>query len=1144
MAVINENLFVGFGGSGGKTLAKFAELTTSDKSLSEEMVKKVSFLLCDTDEKELNAAMTAIKRAFDNSELTPHVDGIQLATGVKDITTHIDSKYSKLSPEGKERFSEVWWVDSIKNPFVADNIDENPKYGASQCPAIASFLAWDKGKKIEETIDRVVEELKHRLPVGGDSQDVGVTFVSSLAGGTGRGCWQLLGFMIRESFAKHGLKAIPTAFFYDKSVFEKIALPEDKLRQSVNSLTGFSEAIMWARNAHVGSSSNQKIDYFLPHLERPESKEHDIIDCKNPTYSKKGISPVTSVWGIFNKSVSVAGLIDPDMYYDMTAGCLYAELLLTSKKSNRIGKFGSIGSAVWDVPIKGIRKLLKKKLMHQVCTDLLSGSGSSPSNSPEGLEVFEFSNIKYFDVDLKDSNSILAKIQHALASPTSNLDKALKDSNAKNAYKQAKSLDSISNNNIAEICVESLGGTFAKSGIRDTQSEVNKALIAKVNSTINSKMDALGNDAGASARLDISQTIVAKLHVSKQALDEISRSKKDPAAPIHAEVKKWSGFEYFSMKPWKRWGTKEINTILGMVPSARKLIAWRRVAEMLSAACSEAIATIGDTSSGHDAVEKLNGLAKNYEASISAQEKDFFTKQIDAENGKWDLKTGQLFQGDRFVQRRLKPAFTDEDWRDVLSGMQGQNYKDTLAKVKKILNEFMSNHAADEESVLLFEVQLSRSLDQLEGSLILDEEELQGHFNFTKVLKTILIAWQQHLKGMGQSDSRDALKAQFEEDFGLELIEKDGYLHLPADPKNPMDLLISMELILSKSCDAFFVLENNDHRIGGDNVYLFCPSDDTHTTEDGKLKKDILTKLKAKSGLADARLTEQFSPLPGITPYMLVAVSHVSVTRVQTDDNIEVEYATLHNDEPFDNIVSLRYWKQPVLTHWLEDAERDDGKSFFEGDGGQIYGLGYTDPRSVKDPLYKARRWNPWLIEDVSAIERRKNECLDAELYSLLGNYSTEIKAELKESCVADLKHLLQKQEIWTMPLVKKSGSSNFKFTRKVIGESSMEDGYSFNTDSFGGDNKKIGSIRKLELEFMENLDLREAVLEEFNLFTSGIVSGGVIRKEVFKDLVKALHGYLAELKENPGGAAGNRLKFVDHIGELISRIESGWSKL
>ena len=178
--------------------------------------------------------------------------------------------------------------------------------------------------------------------------------------------------MIREAFSKQNIEVVPTAFFYDKACFDSVAKPADQIRMSVNSLTGLSEVIMWIRNSH---SDSGKIDYYLPHLGAPENTDHDIVTSGSGIPSKTGQSPITGAWVVFGKSKSVETLPLPDDYYGMMAGCLFSEMFLTSENSNRTGRFGSMGSAKWRVPIKRIKELIKKQILITTCQDVIKGSG-------------------------------------------------------------------------------------------------------------------------------------------------------------------------------------------------------------------------------------------------------------------------------------------------------------------------------------------------------------------------------------------------------------------------------------------------------------------------------------------------------------------------------------------------------------------------------------------------------------------------------------------------------------------------------------------------------------------------------------------------------------------------------------------------
>ena len=73
-------LFVGFGGSGGKTLAAFARMVADDSELADQGDRKFYFLLVDTDSGDLKRAKAMIEKEFRRSaNSSPVIETLDLA---------------------------------------------------------------------------------------------------------------------------------------------------------------------------------------------------------------------------------------------------------------------------------------------------------------------------------------------------------------------------------------------------------------------------------------------------------------------------------------------------------------------------------------------------------------------------------------------------------------------------------------------------------------------------------------------------------------------------------------------------------------------------------------------------------------------------------------------------------------------------------------------------------------------------------------------------------------------------------------------------------------------------------------------------------------------------------------------------------
>ena len=76
-------LFVGFGGSGGKTLAEFARMVADDSELADRGDRKFYFLLVDTDSNELKRSKATIEKEFRRTaNSSPVIETFDLSHGV------------------------------------------------------------------------------------------------------------------------------------------------------------------------------------------------------------------------------------------------------------------------------------------------------------------------------------------------------------------------------------------------------------------------------------------------------------------------------------------------------------------------------------------------------------------------------------------------------------------------------------------------------------------------------------------------------------------------------------------------------------------------------------------------------------------------------------------------------------------------------------------------------------------------------------------------------------------------------------------------------------------------------------------------------------------------------------------------------
>ena len=226
------SVLVGFGGSGGKILRDYASLIASDRRWADRAARDLYFLLCDTDAGDLKDAADKVREGFSHAA-TPHVEVLHLAENAVSIENDITRRFLRPSGEtnsytkdDKDRFLEAWWYsvdgNGSKIPFKVKQLVFSVQQGAGQCPMVSYYLAW-AADMLRRKVRELVDQIDSRRATGGRKPQVELTLAASLAGGTGRGSWYLLAFMLRRELISRGYTPKPAiGYFLDQGVFSDV----------------------------------------------------------------------------------------------------------------------------------------------------------------------------------------------------------------------------------------------------------------------------------------------------------------------------------------------------------------------------------------------------------------------------------------------------------------------------------------------------------------------------------------------------------------------------------------------------------------------------------------------------------------------------------------------------------------------------------------------------------------------------------------------------------------------------------------------------------------------------------------------------------------------------------------------------------
>lgn len=362
-------IILGFGGSGGKTVAALADLITNDPKAAKFAQDRIHVLLCDTDEGDLAKLSKDVERAFNDRcpGLKLPVETFSLSSNVDAFCDLVQERTQAHGPEAVARMKDNWWYDG-ETPFSATGLPLTATAGAGQCPLVSQFLAWDKLRdfpRVLKEIDKYARNERHM-----ENFSVDLVIVGSLAGGTGRGCWQTLSLKAREFFGQQGQACRPIGFFFDQSVFADVqsGRPEQGIKLKVNSLTGLSELAMWLRSDRklAGDAPNTPRErrFALPSFENPEDRQIDSLDTDRympeSERARVGRSPVHKAYVFTNESASVQ-LESNVQVYRIVAAAIFGRICvgqLRSADANQPARAATTATSVLYVPTSDIRKAI------------------------------------------------------------------------------------------------------------------------------------------------------------------------------------------------------------------------------------------------------------------------------------------------------------------------------------------------------------------------------------------------------------------------------------------------------------------------------------------------------------------------------------------------------------------------------------------------------------------------------------------------------------------------------------------------------------------------------------------------------------------------------------------------------------------
>lgn len=975
------HIYVGCGGTGLKTLERFNELLCEDEYWRRRMGEDVYYIAVDTNEKDLRDFEAAIKDQCRGIN-PPWVAPISLGQGLQSIwpilrdyfvTPFEDGGHG--TDAGKKRLEEHWWHMN-GDPFRAEKV-RDLRTGAGQCPPVSNFLAWSQlDGPLQHKFEELLEQMRYRRAHGGREPMEGVNFslVAGLAGGTGRGCWELIALKLRDLFRREGEIVTPFAYLLDANCFRKVfrGKPAEELQMKVNSLTGISQLSGWlARSQGDGFQ-----EYRLPSMRAPEDRDQDLIQlCEDHDTTMDRPAQKAYLICKGNRSVVLGG---QDEYMDMLGAAiyttLYSETAQSSIKAGEINQpqpvFG-LGTATVEVESVRLRCFLEdhsraeflshlseeKDVDPQYASNLLSALGLKDSGGTKRRDRGLEAKAKGSGGTKRRDRGLAAKaVEYLYKKKGENilnqlLNQLAEQPDAADAGRIAQQLASQLSENDAKVAVAAIIDGMEEDPAYLVMKDVGQVLVRT------------GSLKGTAAHLE---AIAAEL----EAESDRRRGSADPIKEFSDHIVELSKRPWFMVGVGDRFDVDELKALSSdfqkdhFGPIAKELVS-EAITETLSELANQcrawarsAKALAVEASRLHEQFEVKARTAANVAEGTDPIGEMF----LDTEHPENAIEKENTSK--RFFKRVLKPALPEGGLRSLVDhgGMTGTICDLLIGQIRNGISK------DDRYARSRFRVELEECVNE---EVNVGLATMKEHFSLEKVAKHHYDAWIERFeKERGDPDAFELLATQFRQFYGfrpdpperpgddLELFPVKGGFQSEA-----LELLSRVAVDLAAHCWPYWSVSKE---VDADrSLKLFFPAG----SRNGRSKEDE-TRNEAVERLLKSHATnrvERWHPTValGMNPFIAVAYSSEAV-------------------KGFDDVASFNYWgENPAVQEALEATEETDAKSVFD-DTTSIGGRGFTSPMYVTDAGLAGRRWRPWYQGDGGTeVQRDRERALEALLYAL-----------------------------------------------------------------------------------------------------------------------------------------------------------------
>jgi hypothetical protein len=1180
-------LYIGFGGSGLKTILEFVETLTQHGEWAEEVDTRFAFILADTDRNDLAKYSARIQEQVRRIGKDPIVKTIRTSEGITNFQHYVASRLARA--DHHKRLREHWWY-SGEVPFTAENLTGSPEDGAGQCPLVSTFLAWNILERMgKEVLDAVVE-LKRRITLEGAPQDwtIHPTIIAGLAGGTGRGCWHLLALKVREALFRAGHHTMPVGYFYDTSVFGEVMATSqgqaNKMR--INSLTGVSELAGWMRNETHRPSP---VNFQVPSLDRPADDGADLIDVRRIIAGPRGEelrgvpgqSPLAQAFVVFaggraGRPGSAEGC------YKVVANAMYARLVReVASRAINSAAFGGIGAASIEVPINELRTYVKgyvskfvpallsqrlavseldqcvTYLTSQLCTptpftysprsdgallerilaSVLASAGPQLRRLKEQMEQKEYTEAKR-SVETLDSwatkplsvSSIKTDAERQLVSLFWGTQAGRDTLGHGGLLRELGALDQLHGNEYAAI----FGGGDGAIPRLNPVAEAFRRLLMRKNMTLRHK-DGTSTQldlTGFGTKAELAQKLADKLSEIAKALPGApSGSNGEPALPTFEKARSGllsRGIDAGEQSEINEAATRRVRmTSMGPIKEVLQ-VTLNQAADELKVLAREFGLVVTVLSDAADAAAKELTAPRDHLFWTAEDFKKVLSDSADS-----------LFSARLLSEQRLEPVADDAALEEALKGQiqhgSNERFEAQLTQFQARLEEWVRAASTDTDPADRHRVlrrMADKAIHELADNLVLPRKFYVDRFGFFATVQGLLKEWGHEFRRRAGSDVDTArLKAAFRVRFGRDYPhDRLGPLELQGDELNALtvDTCAAMAVHLGNRCDVLFEARRGDAAVVQDDVVaVIAPAEERFNDSFKSVAETRAVEERLFRGRGSFALHPSFERHAFGNPFLMIAYA-------------QENFPDWSKDEGIDRVESLGYHRDPGTTRWLEACEDPSGRSYFTSDEDALpnaresYGLGYVSRSFVANETLRSLRWKPWARAGAAAHDRHLAFVYDTVVFALMDEPHGALRDTLDQ---------LLTDAGWAIPILMlrdpagQPQDKKWQFTRCAFREHLGE--WAANNPVFkAGDG--YSSIGKLvDALSGERNEIVEAIAAEASHFLKSILpvhAEQLSADKAIKDMLRDVAVRIERARDQETGPM--RDAFVAQYTQLLARIE------